>query len=101
MCIAPSGPPTNVKVKPISSNSLDIFWDPPLSAEQNGVITNYTVIVNDLDNDVTLVYVVSNTSLTVSLLDSHTDYEVYVFATTSGGNGPPSNPHTVRTHEDG
>lgn len=76
-------------------------WNPPPSVQQNGLILNYTVTITDLDEGDYLKYVVLNHSLTMSMLDAHTAYEVFVFATTAGGNGPPTNSVIVYTHEDG
>ena len=99
--IAPSGPPTHFDVKAISSTSLNVSWSPPLPEHQNGVITNYTIIITDLDDENEIDYVILNHSLTVSSLDPHTAYGITVFAATSSGIGPQTDALTVHTHEDG
>ena len=98
---APSGPPTDFNAEALSSNSLRVSWNPPPQEEQNGVITHYVVTITNLNDGVEIEDVVFNTSLVVSSLDPHTEYEVYVVAATDAGAGPPTTPLTLHTHEDG
>ena len=98
---APSGPPTNFNVKALSSDSLQVTWNPPLPEEQNGIITHYVVTITNLNNGVEMEHIVGNTSIVVSLLDPHTQYDVFVLAATAAGIGPATSPLSVHTHEDG
>ena len=59
------------------------------------------VTVTNLNDGVEREDVVSNTSLMVFSLEPHTEYDVNVLAATTAGTGPPTNPLTVHTHEDG
>lgn len=84
-----------------SSTSVNITWSPPLPENQNGIITNYTVNITDLDNGGYDITVTPNNTLFVSSLQPHTAYEIVIYASTSGGDGPATIPFAVQTHEDG
>jgi len=54
---------------------------------------------NDSEADVTTV--TNGTSIRLDELNRWTDYRLWVLAGTAVGDGPTSQPITVRTHEDG
>ena len=69
--------------------------------EQNGLITHYVVTITNLNDGVEIEHNLLNTSLVVSGLDPHTEYEVYVRSATAAGTGPPTSSLSVHTFEDG
>ena len=80
---------------------MNITWSPPLPENQNGIITDYTVNITNIDTGEYRVIVTPNNTLSVLSLQPHTDYEIIIYALTGGGDGPATIPITVRTHEDG
>ena len=53
------------------------------------------------DSESTVVTLNNATEITLDELKKWTEYRIWVAAGTSVGDGPPSYPITVRTHEDG
>jgi len=80
----------NARVTEVGSNHLRLDWQPP--AQQNGVITNYTIRIftPSAKNDTsTIVNVPADRQSTRLLdLDSLTDYYIVLSAATSAGFGP-------------
>ena len=46
----PSAPPRNLTVSALTSRTLNITWQFPITKEQNGVLINNTVLLEDGDN---------------------------------------------------
>ena len=44
--IAPSAPPTNISATAVSARALNITWQPPELAEQNGIIRSYILTLS-------------------------------------------------------
>ena len=80
----PSGPPRNFTIS-VTSRSITLSWSPPLSSQQNGVITDYnlTCIVGGMNYNVRL----SDTSFDAPI-DPFTNYSCTVSAATVVGDGP-------------
>ena len=82
---------------------MRVTWSPVPSADQNGIITGYTVyyravtgnIVNSAEQSVTVNG--TTTSVNIPLLEEHVVYNVSVSASTSVGEGPRSNEVSQRT----
>ena len=82
---------------------MRVTWLPVLSADQNGIITGYTVyyravtgnIVNSAEQSVTVNG--TTTSVDIPSLEEHVVYNVSVSANTSVGEGPRSSEVTERT----
>ena len=93
-----SSAPVNVTAHNLSSTSIMVTWQPPLTP--NGIIRSYHVEVfasstGDVVNEITT----TNTSVIITMLEKFTTYEVQVFATTiTEGDG--SDVVTVTTDED-
>ena len=88
-CITgPSAPPQNVTTKVISSASISVSWDPPPIGDQNGVITNYSIIIANLNRTNSSTIVVTNTSFTAVDLEEFEAYNISVAAMTAIGLGP-------------
>lgn len=43
-CLAPTGPPINIRLQNVSLSTLNITWLPPEPADANGIITGYDLI---------------------------------------------------------
>lgn len=81
----------NVSVTPLNATSLYVNWKPPLTPLQNGVVTGYNVLLNEMETASTQI-VPSVAGLFVVVTDLHPNYhyEVQVAAITIGL-GPYSN----------
>ncbi|XP_023487476.2 receptor-type tyrosine-protein phosphatase F isoform X2 [Equus caballus] len=86
----PSGFPQNLRVIGLTISTTELAWEPPVLAERNGHITNYTVVYRDINSQQELQNVTANTHLTLSGLKPDTTYDVKVRARTSKGAGPLS-----------
>ena len=95
----PSGPPTNFTLSLLSSTSIQLSWDPPLSEERNGIVRQYIVHV-ELPVGEILSYTTSSNSYAVSGLRPYTTYFFSVAALTVGA-GPPTERIVAQTITDG
>uniref|UniRef100_G3UF93 Receptor-type tyrosine-protein phosphatase F n=1 Tax=Loxodonta africana TaxID=9785 RepID=G3UF93_LOXAF len=86
----PSGFPQNLHVIGLTTSTTDLAWDPPVLAERNGRIVNYTVVYRDINSQQELQNITSDTRLTLSGLKPDTTYDIKVRARTSKGAGPLS-----------
>ena len=100
--LAPSSPPQNVTVDPVSSTTILISWEPPAIEEQNGHIRSYSIIVSDTVSQTQRTYAVRSeqTQLLVDMLHPHRSYESSVAATTLA-TGPYSHSLIATTNQDG
>ncbi|ELW62139.1 Receptor-type tyrosine-protein phosphatase F [Tupaia chinensis] len=86
----PSGFPQNLRVTGLTTSTTELAWDPPVLAERNGRITDYTVVYRDINSQQEQQNVTADTRLTLSGLMPDTTYDVKVRAHTSKGAGPLS-----------
>nr|XP_019606687.1 PREDICTED: receptor-type tyrosine-protein phosphatase F isoform X10 [Rhinolophus sinicus] len=86
----PSGFPQNLRVIGLTTSTTELTWDPPVLAERNGRITNYTVVYRDINSQQELQNTTADTCLTLFSLKPDTTYDVKVRAHTSKGAGPLS-----------
>uniref|UniRef100_A0A674JYR5 Receptor-type tyrosine-protein phosphatase F n=1 Tax=Terrapene triunguis TaxID=2587831 RepID=A0A674JYR5_9SAUR len=84
----PSGFPQNLRVVGLTTSTTEVAWDPPVLAEQNGRITNYTVMYRDINSQQELTNVTKETSIMLTNLRPDTTYDIKVRACTSKGVGP-------------
>ncbi|XP_031783300.1 Down syndrome cell adhesion molecule-like protein Dscam2 isoform X4 [Nasonia vitripennis] len=100
----PSSPPQDVRCTPLTSQSLQVTWDPPPNSSLNGILKGYKVMYENMNalTDSTKVETKSTTALIVGLtnLEKHTNYSVQVSAYTRAGDGLPSAPLYCVTEED-
>ena len=100
--LEPDGAPQNVRGPNSSSTSILVTWNEVPAAQQNGIITSYTITYHSqTENDNGNVQVngsVRQTELTN--LKEFVKYSITVFASTVIGDGPPSNPIVVITGQD-
>nr|XP_048306448.1 receptor-type tyrosine-protein phosphatase F isoform X1 [Myodes glareolus]XP_048306449.1 receptor-type tyrosine-protein phosphatase F isoform X1 [Myodes glareolus] len=86
----PSGFPQNLRVTGLTTSTTELAWDPPVLAERNGRITNYTVVYRDINSQHELQNVTDDIHLTLFGLKPDTTYDIKVRAHTSKGAGPLS-----------
>ncbi|XP_070797525.1 receptor-type tyrosine-protein phosphatase F isoform X2 [Pituophis catenifer annectens] len=86
----PNGFPQNLEVVGLTTSTTKVTWNPPLLAERNGKITNYTVVYRDINSQQNLTNVTKEQSITLTNLKSDTTYDIKVRAHTSKGAGPLS-----------
>lgn len=81
----PTGAPQNVSVIPLNATSLYVTWRPPQTDLQNGLITGYNVLLNEIETASTQIISSTNSlSVVVSNLHPNYMYEVQVAAITTG-----------------
>ncbi|XP_038625663.1 receptor-type tyrosine-protein phosphatase delta isoform X25 [Tachyglossus aculeatus] len=96
----PNGFPQNLQSEGIASTSVQLFWQPPVLAERNGIITKYTLLFRDINlphHPVEQPIVPADTTVTLTGLKPDTTYDVKVRAHTSKGPGPYSPSVQFRT----
>uniref|UniRef100_A0A8C0FDK6 Receptor-type tyrosine-protein phosphatase F n=1 Tax=Bubo bubo TaxID=30461 RepID=A0A8C0FDK6_BUBBB len=86
----PSGFPQNLRVVGLTTSTTEVAWDPPVLAERNGKIVNYTVVYRDINSQQDLVNITKDTSITLMNLKPDTTYDIKVRARTNKGVGPLS-----------
>ncbi|XP_060087642.1 receptor-type tyrosine-protein phosphatase F isoform X10 [Heteronotia binoei] len=86
----PSGFPQNLHVVGLTTTTTKVTWNPPLVAERNGKITNYTVVYRDINSQQNLTNFTKEMSITLTNLKPDTTYDIKVRAHTSKGPGPLS-----------
>ncbi|KAF4529945.1 hypothetical protein B566_EDAN018067, partial [Ephemera danica] len=100
----PGAPPQNLSAVPEGSAAIRVRWNPPPAEHQNGRILYYRIqVVESARPDSEAIVIKLNASATTFLVDElkkWTEYRIWVLAGTSVGDGPPSNPVSVRTDED-
>ena len=85
----------------ITSTTVYLLWQPPLSEDQNGVITGYTLNVTSLETGETEELFTESTAYMLGPVNPHTLYAAAVAAQTNAGRGPFSAVISVQTLEDG
>lgn len=103
----PSMPPENVRCAPLTSQSLQISWQPPPSHHTNGLLQGYKVnfefmsdILSGMNDDIDS-RKTTDLTLVLSGLKKFTNYSVQVLAFTRIGDGVVSKPLYCQTEEDG
>ncbi|XP_025423992.1 Down syndrome cell adhesion molecule-like protein Dscam2 isoform X3 [Sipha flava] len=103
----PSGPPTRVEVRSLSSTQLLVTWSPPQKDHRNGMVLGYNVGIEEASMELmapnmTTVYGDGEDGGELILADliKFKRYSVVVQAFNEVGNGPLSEPTTAQTMED-
>ncbi|XP_030134797.1 receptor-type tyrosine-protein phosphatase F isoform X9 [Taeniopygia guttata] len=86
----PSGFPQNLRVVGLTTSTTEVAWEPPVLAERNGKIVNYTVVYRDINSQQDLANITKDTSITLTNLKPDTTYDIKVRARTNKGAGPLS-----------
>lgn len=85
----PDAPPQDFQASVLSSRRATISWLPPVSSEQNGIISYYTLVLIDEQFNVSGVEInVTSIEHTFTELEEYTRYSCHVAAATDAGLGP-------------
>ncbi|XP_035983333.1 Down syndrome cell adhesion molecule-like protein 1 [Fundulus heteroclitus] len=96
---APEGPPINVKLQALSSDSIKVTWKPPSVELRNGVLRSYIVSYREYDPEtrqfqnwqqLSVIATSEEESAVLTNLKPSTQYNVHVQAKTNAGLGPVS-----------
>ena len=98
--VAPSAAPVSVTATSITSTSFLLSWINPPPVNHNGIIRNYTIIINELNTGNRVQYVSQTTSWVFESLHPDYNYSVAV-ATVTVAEGPFSTELIISTLEDG
>ena len=100
--LEPSAAPLNVRGHNTSSTSIFVIWDDVPAADKNGIITSYNITYHSLTENHSNSTTVDHPDRQVTLmgLREFVNYSITVFASTVKGNGPESDPVSIRTSED-
>lgn len=94
----PTGPPTNLVVSNVDSQTISLSWDPPQPDQQNGILRYYLLTLTSTLPTVTRNISASLTSFNITGLRPYTTYSCIVEVSTIGL-GPPTAPEVIRTPE--
>ena len=97
----PSSAPLGLTGDSLNSTAIFLEWKPPTHRKRNGLITSYTVRIQDVFTNNSNILLHSILHLIVPSLHPFHQYTFDVAANTSVGRGPFSTPITIRTLEDG
>ncbi|XP_017789057.1 PREDICTED: Down syndrome cell adhesion molecule-like protein Dscam2 [Habropoda laboriosa] len=102
----PSMPPKDVRCAALTSQSLQVSWQPPPNTQSNGIIQGYKLhyepILADIWRSVDEMEVRKTSALTTVLtgLRKYTNYTIQVLAFTRVGDGIPTTVTYCQTEED-
>ena len=85
----------------ITSTTIHFSWEPPLTEDQNGVITGYILNITSLVTGETEELFTELTGYCLGPVSPYTLYSAAVAAQTDAGRGPFSVSISVQTLEDG
>lgn len=102
----PEAPPRSIHAEAEDSSSIRVTWDPPPVEQQNGHIAYYKLYYAEAsrpDSEAVEMMLKSpaSTEFLLEELKKWTQYRIWLLAGTTVGDGPRSEPITVRTQEDG
>ena len=97
----PETAPLQFRVQATDSQTLVLSWEAPLPEDRNGIITQYTVNITEMETGTRFQLVTDNTTITAFSLHPHYTYSYTVAAETSVGLGPYTTPRAVQMPEDG
>ncbi|KAF2903932.1 hypothetical protein ILUMI_02247 [Ignelater luminosus] len=104
----PTGEPRGLEGEAVSSTEVRLRWKPPQQQMQNGELLGYKIFYyvtnspQELEPDKKLeeeieVVPASYTSHSLVFLDKYTEYQIQILAFNPAGDGPRSQPITVKT----
>ncbi|XP_057606118.1 protein sidekick-1 [Hippopotamus amphibius kiboko] len=102
----PTAPPQNVQVEAVNATTLRCLWSPPPQQFINGINQGYKLLAwpADVPEAVTVVTIAPDFHGVhhgyITNLKKFTAYFTCVLCFTTPGDGPPSTPQLIRTHED-
>ena len=95
---APTGYPQDVKAVASDSNTLHMYWSPPIIEQQNGDITQYGINITNIESGLVYQHNTSGPRTSFIALDllPHKIYQCSVTAFTVIGHGPYSPVYTIQ-----
>ncbi|XP_058141692.1 protein sidekick-1 isoform X1 [Dasypus novemcinctus] len=102
----PTAPPQNVQAAAVNSTAIQFLWNPPPQQFINGINQGYKLLAwpADVPEAVTVATIAPDFHGVhhgyITNLKKFTAYFTSVLCFTTPGDGPPSTPQLVRTHED-
>ena len=84
---APSAPPYNITILNTTLFTITVSWDEVPCIHRNGNITGYRIVSSIKDMRVTYDIIVSQQRVTISYLQSDTEYSISVAAVNAAGVG--------------
>lgn len=106
----PTAPPVNVEAQPVNSTAIQLTWNPPDPQYINGINQGYVIEAtrNHENTPEKVIRIPSDTSNMlgkqkgyITQLKKFTDYKISLSCFTSKGQGPKTEPITIKTLEDG
>ena len=98
--LAPSTPPTNIRISSVTSTQFLLSWSSPLLVNHNGVIRNYTINITEVNTGRVRQITSQTTSELLESLHPYYNYSCVIAAVTVD-TGPFSESVTITTLEDG
>merc|ERR1719225_715811 len=97
----PTGAPQNVRSQPVSPTEVRLTWDAPQADQQNGDLLGYKIFyysvpVNSRNAEEIEVVSASHTSHSLIFLEMYTNYSISILAFNPAGEGPRSDPISVK-----
>lgn len=105
--LVPSVAPEHIRCAPLTSQSLQISWQPPPQQHTNGLLQGYKVNFESVgdgmgtENDEMDTRKTTESTIVLTGLRKYTNYSVQVLAYTRIGDGIFSMPIYCKTEEDG
>ena len=96
----PSSAPVHLQGDAVNSTTIQLQWEPPQLADQNGVIRSYHINISVTETGSVFQLTSETNSLNISGLHPYYTYTITVAAVTIGP-GPYSAAFTVTMPEDG
>uniref|UniRef100_A0A8C6FRP3 Sidekick cell adhesion molecule 1 n=1 Tax=Moschus moschiferus TaxID=68415 RepID=A0A8C6FRP3_MOSMO len=102
----PTAPPQNVQVEAVNSTTIQFLWNPPPQQFINGINQGYKLLAwpDNVPEALTVVTIAPDFHGVhhgyITNLKKFTAYFTSVLCFTTPGDGPPSTPQLIRTHED-
>ena len=96
----PTRAPVHLQGNGVSSTTIQLWWEPPPVADQNGVIRSYHINISVAETGSVFQLTSETTALNISNLHPYYTYTITVAAVTVGS-GPYGVALTIRMPEDG
>ena len=96
----PISAPISLQGNAVNSTTIQLQWEPPPSADQNGVIRSYLINISVAETGSSFQQTLETTALYISNLHPYYTYTLTVAAVTIGP-GPYGQELTVQMPEDG
>ena len=100
---APTSPPLNTTGRAVNSTAILFTWEHPLVSGRNGNITGYSLLLTELETNITTSYrqTGARIELVVGSLHPFYQYQCVIAAETRVGRGPYADSFITRTLADG